>query len=398
MYKKWSLVILLAGFVLLESCQEDDPIMDNPLEDLNLPESPFDYESIVLPSHFLNNDFPDNFMFQFAAIDSDNVPSDNPIANEGVLLGRVLFYENKLSANGTISCASCHKQENGFSDTDVLSLGFNGGTTRRHSMGLANARFYQSGKFFWDERAETLEDQVLMPFQDPVEMGLTLDQLVDLVSEQSYSASLFDDAFGDETVTVDRISKALAQFVRSLVSNTAKYDEGRSMVNSPLLDFPNFTDQENHGKQLFYARDLVAPSCSSCHLSEAFVGPLVAPNGTTSGTNNGLDAMSTEDLGVFETTGLNGHRGKFKVPSLRNVSLRPPYMHDGRFSTLDEVLDHYSTGIQNHPTLQPFLRDDNGDPVKYNFTMIEKDALKAFLGTLTDAEFVTDVRFSNPFK
>jgi len=221
--------------------------------------------------------------------------------------------------------------------------------------------------------------------------------LEQIVREQPYAAPLFKDAFGDEDVTSDRVSKALAQFVRSLVSANAKYDQGRSMVSSPMMNFPNFTAEENLGKRLFNSQNLVAPSCNSCHLSEAFVAPLLAPNGTTIGTNNGLDAMSS-DQGIFESTGVNGHRGKFKVPSLRNVALRPPYMHDGRFGNLEEVINHYSTGIQDHPTLQPFLRDGNGDPIKYNFTNEEKTALIAFLNTLTDQEFITDEKFSDPFK
>ena len=395
-----SLSFLLIITVII-ACQNETVIIEenqpNPLENLNLPLTPFEYEEVQFPSHFLTNDYPNNFQFQFAAIESDNTPTDNPITNEGALLGRVLFYEKKLSANGTISCASCHNQEIGFADPRKLSEGFDGGLTRRHSMGLTNARFYDTGKFFWDERAETLEDQVLMPFQDPVEMGMTLDQVIQTVKDQPYASTLFEGAFGDETVNANRISKAIAQFVRSLVSFNSKYDEGRTQVNSPLADFPNFTAQENLGKRLFNAQNLVAPSCNSCHLSEAFVAPLLAPNGTTIGTNNGLDANSIDDFGIFESTGINNHRGKFKVPSLRNVALRAPFMHDGRFESLEEVIQHYSTGIQDHPTLQPFLSDQNGEPVKYNFTAEEKIALIAFLNTLTDNEFIVDQKFSDPF-
>jgi cytochrome c peroxidase len=398
MVKKYLVFFVFASLIIIASCKKEDAVVvADPLDGLNLPAVPFYYENIELPAHFLNNDFPSNFTFQFAAIESDNTPTTNPTTNEGALLGRVLFYESKLSANGTIACASCHKQELGFSDDEILSLGFEGGKTRRHSMGLSNARFYDTGKFFWDERAETLEDQVLMPFQDEVEMGMTLEQVVQTVKDQKYAATLFKGAFGDENVTSDRIAKALAQFVRSLVSVNSKYDQGRSQVSSPLADFPNFTAEENLGKQIFNARNLAAPSCNSCHLSEAFVAPILSQNGTTIGTNNGLDASSRDDQGIFEATGMNGHRGKFKVPSLRNITLRPPYMHDGRFANLDEVIDHYSTGIQNHPTLQPFLKDQNGNPIKYNFTNEQKSALIAFLGTLTDTEFINDEKYSNPF-
>lgn len=401
---KTTLLIFLAIITTIVSCKDDDNEIEitQPIDlfaDLNLPGIPFDYENIDFPDHYLNNPLPATpYRFQFAAIESDNTPESNPTTNEGALLGRVLFYEKKLSANGTIACASCHKQETGFSDDEKLSIGFKGGKTRRHSMTLTNARFYDTGKFFWDERAETLEDQVLMPFQDEVEMGLTLDTLVQIVASQSYAAPLFKDAFGDETVTSERISMALAQFVRSLVSINAKYDEGRKSVSSPLEDFPNFTAQENAGKALFYSTDLVAPSCQSCHGSEAFLSPLLAPNGTTIAAINGLDAESTDDLGVYETTGVNNHIGKFKVPSLRNVAVRAPYMHDGRFANLEQVIDHYSTGMQNHPRTLPFMKDTNGNAIKYNFTDQEKQALIAFLNTLTDEQFLADEKFSSPFK
>lgn len=379
---------------------EPDPLIpDDPFAELNLPAIPFEYEDIQLPDHYLNNTLPARgYAFQFATIESDNTPESNPTTNEGALLGRVLFYEKKLSSNGTIACASCHKQATGFSDDEILSIGFDGGRTRRHSMTLTNARFYDTGKFFWDERAASLEEQVLMPIQDPVEMGITLDEMVQIVTDQPYYAPLFENAFGDETITPDRISRALAQFVRSLISINSKYDDSRELVSSPLIDFPTFTEQENLGKQLFYSTNIAgAPSCHSCHASEAFISPLLAPNATTIGSINGIDAVSTDDLGIFEATGINNHRGKFKVPSLRNVAVRAPYMHDGRFSNLQEVLEHYSTGMQNHPLTLPFMEDDNGDAIKYNFTDQEKEALIAFLHTLTDNEFITDEKFSNPF-
>lgn len=177
----------------------------------------------------------------FYACEKDNTPANNPVTDEGATLGRVLFYDKKLSANGTVSCASFHQQDKGFSDDAALSLGFDGGTTRRHSMSLINARWYGRGRFFWDERAATLEEQVLMPFQDPVEMGMTLDQVVNTVAAQTYYPELFQAAFGSEEVTAEKISMALAQFVRSIVSVNSKYDEGRPQANIPTNDFPNYT-------------------------------------------------------------------------------------------------------------------------------------------------------------
>lgn len=397
--------ILFLIVSLTSSCGEDDIVVNDPIElpvpedpfaSLNLPEIPYDYENIQLPSHYLVNDFQTNMPFQFAAIESDNTPIDNPITNEAVRLGRVIFYEKNLSANGMISCASCHEQQFGFSDEIDFSIGV-GGLTRRHSMSLTNARFYDTGKFFSDERSMTLEDLVLLPFQDPIEMGLTLDQVIQIIREQSYAASLFTDAFGDESITADRIAKSLSQFIRSIVSFNSKYDQGRSMVNSPEVDFPNFTAEENLGKELFFAPSTM-PSCSSCHMSEAFILPLLASNETTIGTNNGIDVISTDDFGIYESSGIDEDRGKFKVASLKNIAITSPYMHDGRFTTLEEVIDHYSTGIKDHPNLEPVLRASNGDPIQFNFTQEEKDALIAFLHTLTDDEFLVDPKFSDPFK
>ncbi len=376
---------------------------EDPFVALNLPDTPFSYSSPILPEHFRINQFPGQTGFQRAAADLDNTPSDNPTTDYGATLGRVLFYDTKLSANGTVACASCHLQANGFSDPRRLSVGFDGEQTRRHSMSLANAVYYASGKFFWDERAETLEQQVLMPFQDPVEMGLVLAELEEIVANQPYYPILFANAFGDQVISSDRIAKALAQFVRSMVSTGAKYDLGRIEVASPIQDFPAFSTLENQGKDLFFlARELPSGeriSCASCHISEAFVGPV--PNGplsTTTATNNGLDAESTDDFGVFETSLNVTDAGKFKVPSLRNIDVTAPYMHDGRFATLEEVIEHYSSGVQNHVNLSPQLRSNTGTALNFNFSEQEKSALVAFLRTLTDEQMLWDEKFSNPFR
>jgi len=271
-------------------------------------------------------------------------------------------------------------------------------------MGIVNARFYADGRFFWDERAETLEEQVLMPFQDDVEMGLTLSELIDIVAQQEYYPILFEDAFGDKNITSDKISKALAQFVRSLVSTTSKYDQARIEVQSPIVDFPGFSALENEGKRLFYLpRQLtngVNGNCVGCHQTEAFIGPFPNNPGqlTSFATSNGLDAMSTSDLGVNEATGNPNDIGKFKIPSLKNIAVRPPYMHDGRFSNLEEVIEHYSSGIQNHQNLISPLVNANGEVGQFDFTQNEKDALIAFLKTLTDNQMLTDEKYNNPFK
>lgn len=392
---KWERICvfsLLCSISVFISCSEDREMELNPnsLQEIRLPESPYNYTFLDLPDHLTTNIL--RGPGQNAAVDNDNTPDENQVTDEGATLGRVLFYDKKLSANGTISCASCHQQQKGFSDDAVLSSGFEGGLTRRHSMSLINAKWYGRGRFFWDERAETLEDQVLMPFQDPVEMGMTLDKLVQTVEAQSYYAQLFQDAFGSSEINPDRIAKALAQFVRSIVSINSRYDEGRALVNIPTDDFPNFSEPENHGKRLFFLPlNQGGAGCVGCHSTEAFINPDNGP------TNNGLDAESSVDLGVFEAINNPAFLGAFKVPSLKSVELTAPYMHDGRFTSLEEVVEHYNSGIQNHPNLAPALRGPDGQAIRLNLSTQEKEDLVAFLKTLTDESLINEERFDDPF-
>jgi cytochrome c peroxidase len=375
----------------LSSCNKADNEPTSSSTSLNLPEAHFDYVNSNLPDHF-TTDLPGQPL-PTSVNGLDNTPADNPITNEGATLGRVLFYDKKLSANGTIACASCHKQDKGFSDDATLSVGFDGGLTGRHSMTLINSRFYQRGRFFWDERAGSLEEQVLMPFQDPVEMGMTLEQVVSTVQEQDYYPELFEKAFGSTEINGDKISKALSQFIRSIVSYSSKYDEGRAMSASPGASFPNFTAEENLGKNLFFQTiPNGGGACFGCHTTEAFVSANPGPQ------NNGIDALSTTDLGAGGVFSNPIFVGRFKTTSLRNIELTPPYMHDGRFETLEEVVEHYSSGIQAHPTLSPALTDENGNPVRLNFTASEKAALVAFLKTLTDPTVANEVKWSDPFE
>jgi cytochrome c peroxidase len=305
---------------------------------------------------------------------ADNTPTDNVVSNAGATLGRVLFYDKRLSVNDTVSCASCHVQANGFGDTRRFSVGFQGGLTMRHSMGLANARYYQNGRFFWDERAASAEVQVLQPIQNSTEMGSTLAQVVTKLSAQSFYAPLFTAAFGDATINSDRTSRALAQFVRSMVSYRSKYDS--AFVNGVANFGATLTAQEEQGRQLFEG----AARCDTCHGTVAHVAD--------SAKNNGLDAIVTD-------VGAGG--GRFKVPSLRNIALRAPYMHDGRFSTLDQVVQHYDSGVQDSPNLAPGLRAADGSPRRLNLTATQRQALVAFLGTLSDTALTTDLKFADPF-
>jgi cytochrome c peroxidase len=303
----------------------------------------------------------------------DNVPAFNPVTNEGARLGRALFYDTRLSANDGLACGSCHVQSTGFADTARLSRGFLGGSTGRHSMSLTNARYYGRGRYFWDERATTLEDQVLRPIQDAVEMGMNLDLLEKKLAVTSYYPALFNAAFGSTAITRDRISLALAQFVRTLVSGRSKFDQGA--VLGPNGFATVFTAEEEQGRNLF-----ASTGCARCHATFAQLGDDVH--------NTGLDNTIT-DVGAGN--------GRFKTPSLRNVGVRGRFMHDGRFSTLAEVVEFYDSGVRNNPGLDQRLRGPGGQPQRLNLSAAERAALVAFLNTLTDNQFVNDPRFGNPF-
>jgi cytochrome c peroxidase len=345
---------------------------------LLLPATPFNYTAPVLPPRFLVQPI----------LGQDNMPSTNVTTDAGATLGRVLFYDKRLSTNQTIACASCHQREHGFADPRRFSTGFNGGATARNTMGLSNARWYLRRHFFWDERANTLEDQVLMPIQNRVEMGMTLDALTARLGAEPYYTNLFTLAFGTPGITADRISGALAQFVRSIVSTRSKYDQGVP------VGFTNFTAQENLGRQIFFGQ-VGNATCAVCHGTDNFVpGPNI--------NNNGLE-FPYVDSGVGGITGRAQDQGLFKVPSLRNIELTAPYMHDGRFATLDEVVEFYNSGVVANPNLSPPLRIPTppgappGPPLRLNLTTAQKAALVAFLKTLTDTSVTTDPKFSDPF-
>lgn len=343
-----------------------------------LPAELYTYEdsNATLPRYYRNGQVED----------ADNTPDENPITDEGATLGRVLFYDTQLSANNTVACASCHLQAFGFSDPRVLSVGFDGGETARHSMSLTNARFYERGHFFWDERSDTLEDQVLEPIQDTVEMGMTLTELEVKLQDLDYYPALFEDAFGDDTVTSERIALALAQFVRALTSSNSKFDEAVQTEDDDDGGFENvFTADELAGLVLFGQGDddLDGRSlgCARCHGTLAHISDDIH--------NNGLDASVTGDDGAGDK--------EFKAPSLRNIEVGAPYMHDGRFSTLEEVIEFYNSGVQDHPDLDNRLQANNGNPRRLNMSDEEKSQLLAFLKTLTDEDFLSDERFSDPF-
>jgi cytochrome c peroxidase len=350
---------------------EKAPVQPSTLRTLRLPETPYRYSEIDLPAHFQTP-----FVRRF-----DNTPADNPVTDAGATLGRVLFYDTRLSANNTVACGSCHVQQNAFVDPNRFSKGFEGKLTDRHAMSLVNLRYYPRARFLWDERAGNLEEMVLLPIQSKIEMGQDLTRLEEILSRDDQYPELFQQAFGDRAVTRERIARALAQFLRSMVSCQSKYDEGLAQARSVNDDFENFTTQENRGKALFNRH------CAICHQPGQDVNFfMIAP------ANNGLDAdLTTTDGGLGDITLNPSDLGRFKSPSLRNVEFTAPYMHDGRFATLEAVIDHYSTGVKPHPNLDPRMR-----PLK--FTDSEKAALVAFLKTLTDPKFLRHPKFSDPFQ
>ncbi len=366
-----------------------------------LPERPDNYADPDLPAHFRTP-----LVRRF-----DNTPRDNPTTDDGATLGRVLFYDRRLSKDGTVSCGSCHVQARAFADPERFSKGIGGRLGDRNAMALANARFHGRGRFFWDERAASLEVQVLQPIEHPGEMARDVDDAVEVVRGDAAYAPLFRKAFGDEDVTRDRLAKALAQFVRSMVSCRSKFDEGLAEARSIADDFPNFTPGENLGKSIFlgdHERESRG-NCATCHLRNyAFTQPTDRARQSAIFmsdrlSNNGLDAdLATADNGLGDLTLDPRDYGKFKVPDLRNVELTAPYMHDGRFRTLEEVVEHYNAQVKPHPNLDPQLREaprrGRPGPRLMNLDAEQKAALVAFLKTLTDREFVADPKFSDPFR
>ena len=372
------LFVFIAGCGFLLACQK--PVTERFVigSSLNLPTQPFNYANPPLPDFLA-----DSFIARF-----DNTPTDNPISNWGATLGRVLFYDTDLSLTQTLSCASCHQQAFGFADTARFSIGHTGGKTTRHGMSLINARYYQNGRFFWDERAATLEDQVLQPIQDSIEMGMTIERMIERLQAKPYYPILYRYAFGSETINANRTAQALAQFVRSIVSYRAKYDVARADVKSRYEPFPKFTSQENAGKDLFMNNLTV--NCGGCHNTDLFI--------SDQPRNNGSQLINT-DPGIFIHTRNANDLGKFKAPSLKSILLRKYYMHDASLQGIDAVIEHYNIGILPNPNLDDHLVNSGTKlPQIMNLSQAEILALKAFLATLTDHALVSDEAFSNPFK
>lgn len=337
-----------------------------------------------------------------AYISKDNTGT-NVIVNAKATLGRVLFYDKKLSINNSVSCASCHRQQFAFGDTALVSSGVEGGVTFRHAMRLINSRFANEVRFFWNERAETLEAQTTMPIQDHAEMGYSgqngrpgLPELISKLENTDYYRELFSFVYGDVNITEQRMQECLAQFVRSIQSFDSKFDAGRVLAANDAQPFPNFTAQENQGKNLFLAPPQFDPTgsriggglgCGGCHAAPEFdIDP--------QSRNNGI-------IGIINTPGID--IGNTRAPSLRdlvktNGELNGPMMHTGVIKTLQAAVGHYGTiniapGNTNlDPRLQP-----NGNGQRLNLTAPEVNAVIAFLRTLSGTNVYMDSRWSDPF-
>jgi cytochrome c peroxidase len=327
----------------------------------------------------------------------------NIITNRGATLGRVLFYDKSLSVNNTISCASCHKQEFAFSDTAVASRGING-FTGRHSMRLVNARFSAERRFFWDERAASLEDQTTQPIKDHIEMGFSGQNgnpnfagLISKLSGIGYYKELFKFVYGTEEITETKIQECLAQFIRSIQSFDSKYDAGRSLVANDGANFPNFTNQENLGKNLFLTPPVFDANsvrisgglgCNGCHRAPEFdIDPNSRSNGIGGSIAGGADFTNT------------------RSPSLRNLTnangiVNSPMMHTGIIRDLQAAIGHYgdlTNAAINNPNLSARLKPNGVNGQRLQLTAVEVNAVMAFLRTLSGTDVYSNKKWSNPF-
>ncbi|MEM8583855.1 MAG: cytochrome c peroxidase [Bacteroidota bacterium] len=309
------------------------------------------------------------------------------LTEEGIELGRRLFYDKLMSRNNTMSCGSCHIQELAFTDGSATSVGIQGLPGRRNAMSLVNLIYNVEG-FFWDGGSPTLADQAIHPIEDVLEFDNDWPTVIERIRESEDYPARFRAAFGIDRkseITRDLVTNAIAQFESTIISDNTRFDQIFYLNEG----FP--TTEEIDGEQLFFIERAtptqIHPGCSHCHNRPSF--------GSNRFFNTGLDTVATlndfPDLGRGEETGELFDNGKFRAPTLRNITLTAPYMHDGRFQTLEEVLDHYASG--GHPT-------ENRDPNITGFPLSqeEKEALIAFLGTLVDEDVITDERFSNPFE
>jgi cytochrome c peroxidase len=319
----------------------------------------------------------------------DTQPADNRTTDAGATLGRVLFYDKRLSSTNTAACATCHQQQYGFASPEAFSSGPLGVPTKRNVMALANVRYNINNAWFSDLRVDSLAELSMMPIANPEELGISLRLLVAKLAAVDFYPPLFQAAFGTPEVTQERIGKALEQYLQSLISYRTKFDLAyNSMDNGPLDPSLVLNAQELRGLDLFQGKGGIA--CTGCHELSAQTNVWQA--------NNGLDAIPT-DLGTqVPALQRDGSQGVFRAASLRNIAVSGPYMHDGRFATIRDVIDHYDHGIVDSRNLDAQLRDSSGKVRQMNLSEQDKDALEAFLRTFTDDTMLADPKFSDPFQ
>lgn len=354
--KHWLTYSLLA--ILTWSCSksEDTPNNDNYV--------PVPYQ-LDIPPHF------DQLLIDPV------IPFNNPMTEEGVALGKRLFYDRILSVDNSKACASCHMPQNAFTDTNQFSVGVSGNLGNRNSMPLFNLAWNFDDNYFWDGRALGLEHQALEPVTNPIELeNQSWTEVENRLNNHPEYPNLFSQAFGTSTITKNLVSKAIAQFERTLISGNSKFDRY-------LLGQATLTVQEQESLDIFMDED--RGDCFHCHGN---------PNNQlwtdNQFHNNGLDATFS-DLGLGAVTGNPNDNGKFRSPSLRNLAYTAPYMHDGRFATLDEVIEHYSTGLQDSDTIDTLMKkvDEGGVQLSEG----DKANLKAFLLSLSDPSFLNNPAF-----
>ena len=361
------LYIIPLLFVLIMSCSDDESVQMEPMQVVELDETPYVLEYGTLPS--------------------PQLPPDNTLTEQGVQLGKMLFYERRLSRDGSQSCASCHNQKDGFSDTLQFSIGVEMLEGKRQAMPIFNMAWH-SNAFFWDGRAHLLRDQSLEPIEDPLEMNETLENVISKLSDTQIYRDQFTRAFGSEEVTEEKMSLALEQFMLSIVSYNSKYDKY-------VAGEVELTESEERGRVLFeteynpFFPELSGADCAHCHGGANFENDQYM--------NNGLDQdVDFVDFGREEATGRVVDKAKFKVPTLRNIEVTPPYMHDGRFATLEEVVEHYDLHIKQSSTLDPALIQV-ADNAGLNLSDQDKIDLVNFLKTLTDDTFLNNEEYADPF-
>lgn len=352
--------------IILAACRDDD--MSNIVKVNDKGNSPTPI-SLNYPAHF---DF----------INTPIIPEDNPLTKEGIALGKKLFFEKKLSIDNSISCGSCHSPANAFNDKGkVLSAGVNGTLGVRNAMPLFNLAWVSVTfkRFNWHGSVSTLEEQALGPVKDPLEMQDSWPNVMSKIQSDPVYPPLFEAAFETDIVDSTLIVKAIAQFERTLISGGSRFDK-YVLEEFANIDVPgsNFvTEQEKRGFQIFLSED--TGDCFHCHGNQ--YNPLWT---NYEFVNNGLDAVP--DSGLAAVTKDPNDIGKFKTPSLRNLVFTAPYMHDGRFQTLEEVIEFYNSGVQNSPTL-------DGRQKPRNLSVQDKADLLAFLKSLTDSSFVNNPDF-----